>query len=221
MLLAACALVLAACGGGGGETEITPPDGAAATTPPAAAAGATPNPSTDPLATAASATGMDTAAGAATGGESVTAAPGDQVQTSEATPKAFVDALGKRTIMVVLHQPESTVDELVLAEARAACTCSGQDVLLLEYTVADYENYGDLLEKLGLFRAPSVAVVNRRGKLQNTWNGYVDRKLIIRAITISNGHDRPKVTAADAPPVAVSALSSAAADAAKGLSTAG
>jgi len=132
------------------------------------------------------------------------------VKTSEATPKEFVDDLGRRTIVVVLYQPASIIDESQLLEVRAAVAGS-KDVTLLEYTAAEYKRYGDVPEKLGLFRAPSVAVVDRAGTIENFWSSFVDRGLLFHAISKANAARPSKVAAVEAPPViAGSAFSTAA-----------
>jgi hypothetical protein len=150
-------------------------------------------------------------ASAGTGGNIVTA--GQQIGTSEATPKAFVDALGAHAIIVLFYQPNAAIDTAVLKEVQAAGK-SVKGAVTIVYKAADNDLYGDLAEQLGLYRAPSIAIVNRTGEMENHWTGYADRELL--ASVLSNAQKAPaaKVTPKDAP-ADTDAISEAATTAAK------
>lgn len=223
-----CAVVLAGCGGG---AAVDPGVVDAAGADPAVAAGADPNaapdpnaPVTDPAADP-SATGDPTAlVGNGDAGEIVgdsegiatsSAAPGTQVATSDSTPKAFVKALGKKPIMVIIHQPGAIVDEHLLAEARIASRAA-KGVVFLDYAAGDFKHYGDLPGKIGLLSSPSVAVISRDGSIENFWAGYVDHILIGKAVMLAAAAKGASVTPDDAPPVEANPLDAAASGAGAG-----
>ena len=79
--------------------------------------------------------------------------------SSDQTPKEFVAALGHKTIVVVMYQPTSSLDERTLKQVRSAVS-KVPNVLLLTYAVGEYKKYGDLPERVALLGAsPSVAVL--------------------------------------------------------------
>ena len=213
-MVLSCAIVLGACGGGGDastDTAAAPGDTAGqsssdpnAPAPTEAPASADPN--------AGGATGVPTsggdpnamgdptmgATGATDSGGSITVAQGTLLRTSDRTPGEFVDVLGKKPIIVVVHQPESVVDDSVLAEAEAASKMV-KGTVLLTYTPSDFKKQGDLAEILGLYDAPSLAIVNRKGELQNFWAAYVDRNLLAYVLTKASKAAPSTVTNDDAP----------------------
>jgi hypothetical protein len=167
LIAAAVALVAAGCGG------ADPSADAAATAPTTAAT----TPGTTVSGTGSTGASMldepgmnDIAASQANAGVSV--------KISSRTPKAFVAANCARPIVVVLYQPDSTLDLALRKEVNTAVKKT-KDELLLTYTPSDVREYGDLPSKLGLFAAPGVAIVARDGTIENIWSGvYVDNKLI-------------------------------------------
>lgn len=205
MLISAIA---AGCGGGDEASSDVSADSAPTTpTTPTTPAG------TGDAATGAPAAGTPGAtgslAGAQTGAAStgagiasdaeIVAAPGTQLETSDQTPKAFVEALGKRTIVVAIYQPTSTLDEATMREVRAAIKKT-PGTLLLTYSAGDFKKYGDLPERVALLGAtPGVAVVDRSGKLQNFFRTYVDRNLLALTIRLANRAKAAKVTPGDVP----------------------
>lgn len=203
MLVAACVLLLTGCGGG--SDEVAPVGG----TDPNAAAPVDPNaaPPTDPNAAPVDPAATGTDPSALTVGDpsttsdsgSSTAAPGGQIGTSEATPKEFTNALGEFPIVVVIYQPKSDLDELVLDEAVAAAK-SVKDTRLFAIKAGDFKYFADIPEKVGMFGSPAVAVIDRKGTLENVWKGYVDTALIRRSLLIAEAAAKPAVKPSDAPP---------------------
>jgi hypothetical protein len=204
-------MLLAACGGGAETPPVTPSDGAGAPAAtdanglPASSAGGDVPGTADSSLDAATPNDLET--GAADSG-SIDVAPGSHVPTSDRTPGTFVDALGKQQIIVVLYQPDSIIGDLLLEEVSAASKAV-DGTLQLSYTPADRKKYGDLCRNLGLFEAPSVAVVNRSGEIQNFWSGYVGRDLLTHVLTLASKSKKSSVTADDAP-AATSSLETAA-----------
>lgn len=206
LLVVAIAVLAAGCGGGGDEAAAGGADAAAAdpaastgtgdATTGAPAAGAT-----DPAALASGQTGDPAAAGGAAGGgdAEIVAAPGTQIETSDQTPKEFVNALGRKTIVVFMYQPTSTLDELVAKEVKAAVK-RVPGVVLLTYRVGEFKKYGDLPERVALLgSSPGVAVVDREGKLQNFFRNYVDANMLTLTLRIANLAAPANVTPGDVP----------------------
>lgn len=209
LLTLALALVAAGCGGAAAED-------AAAVDP---AAGMTPAPTTDATGTpVVNADGTTTPAPATTGATGATgsgdaepgtnelsgteAAGGAAIKISQLTPKDFARAHCSRPIVVVLHQPDSILDQSVLASANSALSHSSasiqKDTLLLTYTPREVKRYGDLLSKVGLLQSPGVAVVNRGGAIQNFYTGYVDASLLRKVIQLAAATKPCKVANEDA-----------------------
>ena len=125
-------------------------------------------------------------------------APGDQVKTSKATPKVFVRALGRRAMIIVMYQPGETASQQLMSEVDRAVR-GRPDVLVLKYAPADYAAFGDLADQLDLFDIPSLAIVDRSGKLQNMRTRYWPSNLIARSLDIARKAAPAKVSPADAP----------------------
>lgn len=168
------AMMLAACGGSSASTTTTN-----------AAAGTSTSPVTSPTPTS-TVPGTPVGSGGATGTPTTSAvdaqlAPGDEVKTSKSTPKAFVNALGKQAILVVMYQPGEASSDVMRSEVKAAIR-GRHDVLVLQYTPAQYEQSGDLADQLDLFDIPSIAIIDRSGKLQNAKTIYWPANLIALAL---------------------------------------
>lgn len=174
---------------------------------------------TDPNASAGAAANPQATTAGTLQNEILTA--GDQVKTSKATPRGFVKALGRRAIIVVMYQPGETASQQMLAEV-AAATRSRTDVLVLKYTPADYASYGDLADQLDLFDIPSLAIVDRAGKLQNMRARFWPSNLIARSLDIARKVAPAKVSPADAPADnGIDSMESATSSASSAVSTPG
>ena len=136
------------------------------------------------------------------------AKPGDTVKVSAITPKKFSKAHCDKSVLVVLYQPASVLDEQLFAEARAAAK-GRKHLVTLAYTPSDVKAFGDLPGKLGLLSTPGLAIVDRSGKIESFWTTYVDRALIGYALDRADKAKPCKVGAAEVP-AAGSALSDAA-----------
>ena len=152
--LLASLFLLAGCGGAAAPAagDTTAAAGAAADAPGAAAAAAAAAPTTDPATGAL--VGDGTAAPAATPPVAEVLSPGDQIKTSEATPKAFIDAKCKQVIVFYAYQPGADADERMLKEVHTAVDAN-KGVQLMTYTPAQYKEFGDLPENLGILRPAS------------------------------------------------------------------
>lgn len=173
-------LVLAGCGGGQAfntAAEATKQSEPAATaTPPEGTAGTL---------------AANGAPAPVNGGPAVAAgqpmAVGTRITTSDLTPKDFTKALGKKAMIVVLTQPRTQLDKLVLREVKAAVNAAKprKQLVMFNFEAGDYKAYKDIPELVGLYTAPSIAIVNRTGKLQNFWFTYVDRGLLLRSLQLA------------------------------------
>jgi hypothetical protein len=196
-LMLVLALALAGCGGG-----AEAPLAAATSTPSATGTPTTPATGT-PADGSAQLAGNTTSTAPSSGSVSApSVAVGDPIRTSDATPARFVAALGKYPIVVVLAQPKSELDNLVYAEAKSAVAAAkSSKVVLFAVAAGDYQTYGDVPEIVGLYAAPGVVVIDRGGKLQNQWVGYVDHGIIGEALLRAAKAKKASVSSSEAPPV--------------------
>lgn len=222
--LTVCAVVLAGCGGGAAveppATDAAGADPAAVVDPNAPVIDPALDPALDPATTGdpGALVGNGDAGSDVADNEGIatsSAAPGTQVATSDSTPKAFVKALGKKPIVVIIHQPGAIVDEHLLAESRIASRAA-KGVVFLSYIAGDFKHYGDLPGKIGLLSSPSVAVISRDGSIENFWSGYVDNILIAKSVMLAAAAKGASVTPDDAPPVQTNPLDAAASGAGAG-----
>ncbi|MBC7645400.1 MAG: hypothetical protein H7123_09740, partial [Thermoleophilia bacterium] len=167
------------------------------------AAGVTPA-TVDPATGLPVADGAPAAAPAATPPVAEVLAPGDQIKTSRATPKEFVNAKCKQVIVFYAYQPGADADEHMKAEVTTA-VAANKGVQLMLYTPAQYKEFGDLPENLGIFDLPSVAIVNKAGKLQNAHSVFWPATLIDASIKAAL-KARTSVCDSDAPPADVDAM---------------
>jgi hypothetical protein len=250
VLTLALALVAAGCGAAADPAAVdpaaasTPTPDASATTGTPVAATTTTDPTTGAVTTTDPTTGAvipATATAGATGATTSTAtadedvpgvneisgteaAGGAAIKISKLTPKEFVTAHCAKPIVVVLHQPDSILDQELLSSVKSAIgnasKTAKKDTVLLVYTPADVKKFGDLPAKVGLLSAPGVAVINRGGAIQNFWTGYVDESLIRRVLEIASATKPCKVANEDAGAAAADPSLGAAAQPASSLATA-
>ncbi len=134
-----------------------------------------------------------------TGGPVSVVAPNEDIGTSAATPEEFAKALGAKPIIVVMYQPTAPVDEKVLKNAKAAAKAV-KGTVLLAYTPAQYKVWGDLVERLGIFGTPGVAIIKRDGTLGYRNTGYLVDASLLRAALKRAALAKPaKVVEKDAP----------------------
>ncbi|MCW2949138.1 MAG: hypothetical protein JWN41_151 [Thermoleophilia bacterium] len=206
------ALVATGCGGAADATTATPAPAPAATPTPAVAdSGSTGTTVADGTAGAASASTDTTTPGAASSSSDIPganeiagseAAGGAAIKISTLTPQEFVRAHCTKPIVVVLHQPNSILDQALLSSVKAALGSASRtakhDTVLLVYTPKEIKRFGDLPAKVGLLTAPGVAVINRGGAIQNFWTGYVDSSLLGRVLELAAATKPCKVANEDA-----------------------
>lgn len=192
-----CSAMLAGCGGA--DAPVTPATSAQSGTP-SSPTGASPQTvgSTDATAGAASgdASGSTVERKVQMPGRKVT--PGEPVTTHRATPQAFVSALGRKPIAVFFYQPGSSVDELFRRQVRAAVG-RHKGLVYLEYRLSDFRSAGDLVEVLGMYDLPGIAVISRNGRLQNIKSIYWPAPLIDRSIARASAASPASVTPTDVP----------------------
>ena len=135
----------------------------AATAKPAAAAKATATPKTEPVATHAKLAAKP-------------AAPA----LNPALPLPLAQALAASpTVVAVLYNPQSEVDGIAVAEARAGAALAGAGFVAL--SVLSQRDVGKLTEQLGLLPDPAVLVFRRPAHLAARLDGFSDKETVAQA----------------------------------------
>jgi hypothetical protein len=99
---------------------------------------------------------------------------GEGVSLTDSLPTEFVEAYGKRPIVVLFYVPGGTEDESVLKSLQELGS-SFSDYVFLLYDYSVPEAYGDLSAVLDIEYQPQVTMIDRLGTRRQVWNGYVDK----------------------------------------------
>lgn len=111
---------------------------------------------------------------------------GQTVVPTDLTPQDVKKSLQSRRAVVVNFYMTSPYDD---SQVRSYITSlqskyQGQvDFYTFLYT--DGQRFGDLMDVLMVNATPTVVVINRQGKVQRAWTGYVDAKSIEQGIVES------------------------------------
>ena len=102
--------------------------------------------------------------------------------TANGLPVVLVAALERDPVVVVaLYDPQSRVDGISLAEARAGAAAAHVGFVPLD--VLDARQAGPLMKLLGVLPDPAVLVYRRPGELVARFDGFVDRDTVAQAVT--------------------------------------
>jgi hypothetical protein len=85
------------------------------------------------------------------------------------------------TVVVGLYSPESRVDTIAYAEARAGAELAAGDVVFLGVSVLDPAQVRNLTEQLGVLSDPGVLIYRRPGTLAVRIDGFADRETVAQA----------------------------------------
>jgi hypothetical protein len=99
---------------------------------------------------------------------------------SSALPLPLAQALAfNPTVVAVLYNPQSEVDGIAVAEARAGAALAGAGFVAL--SVLSQRDVGKLTEQLGLLPDPTVLVFRRPVKLAARIDGFSDKETVAQA----------------------------------------
>jgi hypothetical protein len=91
-------------------------------------------------------------------------------------------ALRKHSVVVVsLSSPGAAVDQMAAAEAKAAAAATHSGFVNLD--VRNQRPGIAILHKLGIVDTPAVLVVKRPGAVYSNFKGFVDRDVVVQAVT--------------------------------------
>jgi hypothetical protein len=91
-------------------------------------------------------------------------------------------ALRKHSVVVVsLSSPGAAVDQMAAAEAKAAAEATHSGFVNLD--VRNQRPGIAILHKLGIVDTPAVLVVKRPGAVYSNFKGFVDRDVVVQAVT--------------------------------------
>ncbi|OFW63354.1 MAG: hypothetical protein A2Y74_08890 [Actinobacteria bacterium RBG_13_63_9] len=112
---------------------------------------------------------------------------GEEVSLTDTLPAKFLEAYGKRPIVVLFYVPGGTEDESVLRSLQELQSSFSDYVFLLyDYSVPD--QYGDLSAVLDIEYQPQVTLIDRLGTRRQIWNGYVDKGTLNQSL-VNLGRD--------------------------------
>jgi hypothetical protein len=83
------------------------------------------------------------------------------------------------TVVAVLYNPQSEVDGIAVAEARAGAALAGAGFVALN--VLDQRDVGKLTEQLGLLPDPAILVFTRPAHLAARIDGFSDKETVAQA----------------------------------------
>lgn len=91
-------------------------------------------------------------------------------------------ALRKHSVVVVsLSSPGAAVDQMAAAEAKAGAAATHSGFVNLD--VRNQRPGIAILHKLGIVDTPAVLVVKRPGAVYSNFKGFVDRDVVVQAVT--------------------------------------
>jgi hypothetical protein len=99
---------------------------------------------------------------------------------TSALPFPLAQALAfNPTVVAVLYNPQSEVDGIAVAEARAGAALAGAGFVAL--SVLSQRDVGKLTEQMGLLPDPAVLVFRRPAKLAARIDGFSDKETVAQA----------------------------------------
>jgi hypothetical protein len=99
---------------------------------------------------------------------------------NSALPAPLAHALAfSPTVVAVLYNPQSEVDGIAVAEARAGAALAGTGFVAL--SVLSQRDVGKLTEQLGLLPDPAVLVFRRPAHLAARIDGFSDKETVAQA----------------------------------------
>jgi hypothetical protein len=99
---------------------------------------------------------------------------------SSALPLPLAQALAVNpTVVAIVYNPQSEVDGIAVAEARAGAALAGSGFVAL--SVLSQRDVGKLTEQLGLLPDPAVLVFTRPSHLAAKLEGFADKETVAQA----------------------------------------
>jgi hypothetical protein len=110
-----------------------------------------------------------------------TPAPSTKLAT-HGLPSSVARALRKHSVVVVsLSSPRAGLDKLAAAEAKAGAAATKAGYVVVN--VFHQRSGIALLRKLGVVDTPAVLVIKRPGRVMAELKGFVDRNVVVQAVT--------------------------------------
>ena len=83
--------------------------------------------------------------------------------------------------VVILFENPRALDDKAVADSVRSLDRKTKNVVVLTDDVRNVDNYGKLLENLGVTQAPAIVVIGRSGKAQLV-EGYVDGTSLVQVV---------------------------------------
>jgi hypothetical protein len=116
-------------------------------------------------------------------GNSVGVSTGDLrlgVPVTNAHLKAERAVAGNKKVVIFFKNPRA-LDDKAVADSVRALDARTKNVVVLSDDLRNVDNYGKLLENLGVTQAPAIVVIGRSGKAQLV-EGYVDGPSLVQVV---------------------------------------
>lgn len=105
------------------------------------------------------------------------------VVPTDQTPSDFKKSLqDRRAIVVNFYMTSPYDDSQVNSAVRTLESKYRGQADFYTYLYTDGQRFGDLMDILMVNTTPTVVVINRQGKVQRAWTGYVDAKSIEQGV---------------------------------------
>lgn len=100
---------------------------------------------------------------------------GNQLKTSDSTPKEYVDAIAQAHPVVILFYVTAGADDAKVLASITALQPQFANYVFLLYDYKTPDSYGDLSTLLKVDYPPELVLVDSGGYVREIWNGYVDQ----------------------------------------------
>jgi hypothetical protein len=97
-----------------------------------------------------------------------------QVQTTDATPTEYTQAVEQQRPIVLLFYVPGGADDVKVLDTVSSLQPSFENYVFLLYDYKQPDAYGDLSLLLKVNYPPQLVLVNGSGVVKQIWNGYVD-----------------------------------------------
>jgi hypothetical protein len=116
-------------------------------------------------------------------GNTVGVTPGDLklgVPQTNSHKKAERAVAAHKKVVIFFHNPRA-LDDKAVADSVRSLDRKTKNVVVLSDDLRNVDNYGKLLEDLGVTQAPAIVVIGRSGKAQLV-EGYIDGPSLVQVV---------------------------------------
>jgi len=109
----------------------------------------------------------------------ITGAPTLSIQVTDDTPKPIANALKEqRGLVLLVYLKGAAADTAMLEEVKSLKPSYADDMSFFVYESGDVKRLGDVLDQLGVYDPPVLAVVRGDGTVSELYTGWVGAKVL-------------------------------------------